>query len=250
MSPRLHHRQLWSLAHLTGADVLALVAAARALEGSDRFGVVHRPLAGRNIALLSRSPDDAAQAAFCRAAAELGAQVARIPFTGADAQDTAALLGRLYDAVDCEGLDTAFVERLEREAGVPVHNGLADAQHPAQALADLMAIQQRSAKPLAQTRACVLPGDADVQRVAALVHAAALVGMDLRVIAPRAAWPSAHGLLAARRHAQASGGRIEFGESDADARAGADVVLDMRAAADAETNRRYTQQAILLASLS
>lgn len=228
MSPRLHHSNPLGFDALSRQDVLALLAAARALERAEHCGVIHEPLRSKNLALLGTPADEAGAAAFRRAATRLGAKVACIPSAGLGAGDTIALLGRLYDAVDCEGLDDALVERLRRGAGVPVYNGLAAPQHPMRALAVLMLIEQRSSRPLAQTRACVANPGGDTAAVGALRQAAALAGLELRIVTQA------------------------VGDDAASAMAGADVVLDLAAAPSAPADGAwgYILQSLLLASLA
>jgi len=226
MPPRLNHRHPFSFDTLSKQDVLSLLAGARALERAERCGVAQQPLRGKNLALLGTPADEAGAAAFRRAAARLGAKVACIPAEGAGTGDTVALLGRLYDAVDCEGVDGVLVDRLRRDAGVPVYDGLAAPQHAMRALAVLRAIEQRSGRPLADTRACVVHAGADASSVSALQQAAALAGLDLHV----AAAPG--------------------GDGAACAVAQADVVLDLDAAASADEPWGYILQSLLLASLA
>ncbi len=247
MSPRLHHRNPARFDILSKQDVLALLAGAHALERAEQCGVANQPLRGKNLAVLGTPADESGLAAFRRAATRLGAQVTCIPSEGVGIGDTVVLLGRLYDAVDCEGLDDALVERLRREAGVPIYDGLTAPQHPIRALAVLMAIEQRSGKPLARTRACIVHPRADASAVGALLHAAALVSFELCVVAPPAAWPAASEANGAPATLAAPGS-----ESAAQAVARADVVLDLGAAqaASADGPSRYTLQSLLLASLA
>lgn len=135
------HRDAPACQQLSAAQAAALVARACELRRAAAEGSREPLLRGKNLGLLC-SDDRAFDATlFRRAATELGAHVAHIrPSFGADGKDgdvlrTAQLLGRLYDAVDCEGLPHALVEQIAAEAGVPVFDGLAQPQHPTAALA-------------------------------------------------------------------------------------------------------------------
>ncbi|WP_177219003.1 ornithine carbamoyltransferase [Polaromonas sp. OV174] len=121
----------------------AILANALALQRQAAKGAVLPLLKGRNFALLYSSEADAAQALFHRAATELGAQVAHLRFDPSDlsvlavpqeAQKTAQVLGRLYDALECQGLTPELVRQLTQEAGVPVFNALASPEHPTAAI--------------------------------------------------------------------------------------------------------------------
>jgi ornithine carbamoyltransferase len=135
------HTRLESRAGL--ADVDALVASARALQRAALAGLMQRPLRGKNFGLLCES-DDGDCALFRRAASELGAHVAHIRpslsdlSTPEEVRHTARMLGRLYDAVECQGMAPALVRQVGDGAGVPVYDGIASAQHPTARLASLL----------------------------------------------------------------------------------------------------------------
>ena len=181
----LNHRSLWSLDNLSSADVLALLDTASALKKADQEGRPQRPLRGKNIAVMCETPGDPALASFTAAATALGAQVAHIRpsssrITQPDAShETALVLGRLYDAIECEGMPLSLVQEVERTAGRPVFNGLADAHHPLRVLGDLMTMREHSSKPLNETTLCLL-GDEHSPERAAWRRAAVLTGLALR----------------------------------------------------------------------
>lgn len=254
MNQPLHHRSLWSLDALSGTDVLALLEMAHSLKRANAGGSTPRPLRGKNLALLSDKSNDGKLSELRRAATELGAQVAHVcpcepRFEGVSR--TAHLLGRLYDAIDCEGLDAATLQQIDREAGVPVFNGLADDAHPTRVLATLLDLQDRSGLPLSKLRVAFL-GDARTPRGDALLQAAALTGMELRIGAPRDAWPDAARLEHATRVAQSTGARLLLLASAADAADGADFVLDERNGTQTvkADDQRYALQALLLSTLA
>jgi ornithine carbamoyltransferase len=254
MNPPLHHRNLWSLDALSRTDVLALLDMAHALKRANAAGSAQRPLRGKNLAVLSDKTADGKSSDFQRAATELGAQVAHVrPGESRieGASHAARLLGRLYDAIDCEGLDAATLQQIDREAGVPVFNGLADDAHPTRVFATLLDLQDRSGRPLSSLRVAFL-GDPRTPRGDALLQAAALTGMELRIGAPHDAWPAAQRLEHAKRVAQDTGARLLLLESTVDATKGADFVLDERNGSQAATadDQRYALQAVLLSTLA
>ena len=81
---------------------------------------------------------------FRRAALELGAHVAHIRpslnglSTPHEVQHTASMLGRLYDAVECQGMAADLVHQMGVDAGVPVYDGVASKRHPTARLVDLL----------------------------------------------------------------------------------------------------------------
>lgn len=126
---------------LLPGDRETLAAGARALFSAAAAGPLPRLLEGKNIGLLCATPGSEDAVLFERAASELGARVARIdatlPASLADEhiRRTARTLGRLYDAIECQGLAGVLIERLRAESGVPVYDGIACASHPSAAVA-------------------------------------------------------------------------------------------------------------------
>lgn len=129
---------------ITPRDLSVLLDNARALLLSAAAGERRTLLRGRNLGLLCESEAEGDAALLRQAALELGAQVAHIRpslmalGTPQEIQRTARMLGRLYDAMACEGLPPALVQQLRVEAGVPVYDGLASAGHATAKLADLL----------------------------------------------------------------------------------------------------------------
>ena len=130
------------LGRLSSTDRALVLANARLLEATTSPLQRQGLLRGKNVALVCASTDDHDALLFQRAASELGAQVAHIrpdlpePSSSSVFRDTALMLGRLYQAVECEGLAPGVVADLGRLAGIPVYDALASRRHPLAALAD------------------------------------------------------------------------------------------------------------------
>ena len=126
-------------------ELAALVDDARALQRSAEAGATQPLLRGRRFGLLHAAGDAGRDdmALFDRAAIELGAQVAHIsPYLTElseplEVEHTAHMLGRLYDALVCQGMAPALVRQLSAEAGIPVYVGIASPSHPLAKAADL-----------------------------------------------------------------------------------------------------------------
>ena len=94
-------------------------------------GRVQPLLRGKNLGLLCADDTQPQALLFRQAASELGAHVAHIGMSLSEASDpqevahTARMLGRLYDAVECQGLDSALVQQIADVAGIAVYDGLA-----------------------------------------------------------------------------------------------------------------------------
>ena len=129
---------------LSPLKVASLLCHARVLQRAALEGRTLTLLRGKNLGLLCETQPDEAQALFHRAAGELGAHVAvmRSVLSPASAprevHDTARMLGRLYEAVECQGLDPALVRRIGQHAGIPVFDGAAMKGHPTDRLAELL----------------------------------------------------------------------------------------------------------------
>ncbi len=91
---------------------------------------------------VDKTDTESSDAAFFRlAATRLGAHVARIrprlsaSSSGLELRRLALILGRLYDAVECQGLSLDLVQKMRVQANVPIYFGLASADHPVALLA-------------------------------------------------------------------------------------------------------------------
>lgn len=169
-------------------NILATLAAVERLRAATAAGTVRKPLRGKNIALLIGSSPEGARSALSRAASELGAQVAEVSFTepagsassNADIRALARMLGRMYDAIDCGAMTTATAQQMEKEAGVPVYQGLDMDDHPVRILADLMALREQ--RPPTATQASILfLGDPRTLRGQAFLSAAREMGFDVQL---------------------------------------------------------------------
>ena len=262
--PSIRHRNLWSVDSLSPTEIRDVLDAARRLRLAGAGGQSGSPLRGRNLALLHAAPPDAAVDGLRSAALGLGAQVshlrpadARITPAGADTA-TLRMLGRLYDAIDCEDLPPARVADVARETGVPVFNGLGHARHPTRVLAELLAMQENSGKALDRLSVRFL-GDPTSPCGEALLRAAAATGIELRVASPRDRWPPPERWDALKAGAVAKGERLYLFETAAQAGEDSDLTVDAaedppwplspRGAAALDAGRSDYRQATLQAML-
>ena len=126
-------------------DTQALLDQVRSLREAARAGGLQPLLRGKRIGLLCEDAQSAQARLFRRAAVELGADVAHIRL-GMDAladarllEPTARVLGRLYDALECQGIAPEMVETIRRQVDVPVYDGLASEAHAHARLAEQLA---------------------------------------------------------------------------------------------------------------
>ena len=138
-------------------------------------------------------------------------------------RDTARVLGRMFDGIEYRGYGQEVAEELARYAGVPVFNGLTDESHPTQMLADLLTMREHGAQPLSDIAYAYL-GDARYNMGNSLLLTGALMGMDVRIGAPKALWPSENVIAQAHGLAEKSGARVLITDDPLAAVRGADFV--------------------------
>ncbi|MDW5502404.1 ornithine carbamoyltransferase [Pseudomonas lundensis] len=195
MSINLHHRHFLKLLDLSTDEIQHLIDLAFALKKAKRGNVEKQQLRGKNIALIFEKTSTRTRCSFEVAAYDQGAQVTYLGPTGSQIgikesmKDTARVLGRMYDGIEYRGFAQTIVEELAEFAGVPVWNGLTDEFHPTQILADLMTMLEHApGKKLNQISFAYL-GDARNNMGNSLMVGAAKMGMDIRLVAPKAFWP-------------------------------------------------------------
>ncbi|GAA2465791.1 ornithine carbamoyltransferase [Streptomyces mauvecolor] len=213
----------------TAEEFLGLVALAAELKAAKKAGTEVQRLRGRNVALIFEKSSTRTRCAFEVAAADQGASTTYIDPAGShigkkeSARDTARVLGRMFDAIEFRGDAQETVETLAANAGVPVYNGLTDDWHPTQMLADVLTVTEHTDKPLGEVAFAYL-GDARFNMGNSYLVTGALLGMDIRIVAPRAYWPAEEIVAQAREAAGVSGARITLTESVEEGVDGADFV--------------------------
>jgi ornithine carbamoyltransferase len=226
---RLRGRSLLKEIDFTRDEFLSLIDLAEALRLEKRTGTERQRMVGRNIALIFEKASTRTRCAFEVAAYDQGAHVTYLGPEGSHIgvgetiKDTARVLGRMFDGIKYRGFSQDSVETLARFGGVPVWNGLTDQWHPTQMLADILTMRDHTDKPLEQVRYCYL-GDARNNTANSLLVTGALLGMDVRIAAPKDLWPSAQVQAIASKLAAESGARINIGDDVANGAEGADFV--------------------------
>ncbi|MEU6371700.1 ornithine carbamoyltransferase [Streptomyces sp. NPDC046909] len=213
----------------TEEEFLGLIELAAELKAAKKAGTETQYLRGKNIALIFEKTSTRTRCAFEVAAADQGASTTYLDPSGSQighkesVRDTARVLGRMYDGIEYRGDSQPKVEELAAYAGVPVFNGLTDDWHPTQMLADVLTMTEHSAKPVREMSFAYL-GDARFNMGNSYLITGALLGMDVRIVAPKTYWPTHDIVERARELAVDSGARITLTESLAEGVAGADFV--------------------------
>ncbi|MBA5220774.1 ornithine carbamoyltransferase [Streptomyces griseoaurantiacus] len=214
---------------LTAEEFRGLLALAAELKAAKKTGTETPYLRGKNIALVFEKTSTRTRCAFEVAAADQGAATTYLDPVGSQighkesVKDTARVLGRMFDAIQYRGHAQTVVEELAAFAGVPVYNGLTDEWHPTQMLADVLTMTEHCEKPLTDIAYAYL-GDARNNMGNSYLVTGALLGMDVRIVAPNSLWPEEPVVRAARELAEASGARITLTEDVKEGVRGADFV--------------------------
>ena len=208
---------------------LTLTNLAASLKRARGLGTDRPRLAGRNLALIFEKSSTRTRCAFEVAAHEQGAHVTYLGPEGShigheeSIPDTARVLGRMFDGIEFRGFAQDTVEQLADHAGIPVWNGLTDSWHPTQMLADILTMTEHGSGPLEEIGFCFL-GDGRGNVARSLLVTGALLGMDVRIAAPRDLWPPDDLVATARILAETSGARVTVTENVQEGVAGVDFV--------------------------
>ncbi|MER6678474.1 ornithine carbamoyltransferase [Streptomyces sp. NPDC000983] len=214
----------------TAAEFRGLIELAAELKAAKKAGIELQYLRGRNIALIFEKTSTRTRCAFEVAAADQGASTTYLDPSGSQmghkesVKDTARVLGRMFDAIEYRGDSQEKVEELAAYAGVPVYNGLTDDWHPTQMLADVLTMLEHTPKTLDDGISFAYLGDARFNMGNSYLVTGALLGLDVRIVAPKAYWPGEEVVAEARRLAEDSGAAITLTESVAEGVRGADFV--------------------------
>jgi len=229
MRDRFQGRHFLKESDFSRDELLFLLDLAAELKRSKRARTEQQQLSGRQIALIFEKTSTRTRCAFEVAAKDQGAHTTYLGPSGTQIghkesmRDTARVLGRMYDAIEYRGFGQDLVDVLATNAGVPVWNGLTDEFHPTQSLCDVFTMREHGNKPLDEIAYCYL-GDARNNMGNSLMVIGALLGMDVRLGAPKELWPEPHLVESARALAAGSGGRLTLTEDPVEAVRGVDFV--------------------------
>ncbi len=229
MTVDLHRRNFLKELDFTPEEWKHLLTLSAKLKAAKKAGGEQQQLAGKSVALIFEKTSTRTRCAFEVAAYDQGAHVTYLEPTGSQIghkesmKDTARVLGRYYDGIEFRGASQELVETLGEFAGVPVWNGLTDEWHPTQMLADLLTMREWSSKPDEEI-AFAYCGDARNNVGNSLLVAGAMMGMDVRIVAPRELWNEKAIIEQAREIAAGTGARITHTEEVADGVFGVDYI--------------------------
>ncbi len=229
MAFTLRHRNFLKELDFTPREWSFLLDLAADLKAAKYAGTERPRLAGKNIALIFEKTSTRTRCAFEVAAHDQGAHVTYLDPSGSQIghkesmKDTARVLGRMYDGIEYRGSAQELVETLGAHAGVPVWNGLTDEWHPTQMLADQLTMREFSDKPLSEIAFAFL-GDARNNVGNSLLISGAMMGMDVRMVAPQAQQNTDAIIATARQIADRTGARITVTDDVAEGVRGCDYL--------------------------
>ena len=240
-------RSLLTLHDLSADELGALLDLSAVVKRQRRAGEVHQRFAGRTLAMLYEKPSTRTRSAFATAFGEEGGcpvvmNKQELQLGAKESiEDTARVFGRMYDAIQYRGFAQTTVETLARYAGIPVYNGLTDARHPTQALADLLTIREHYGALEGVNLAYV--GDARNNIATSLMVGCSMTGVGCTLVAPSELQPDPT-LLAECRNGSTAPLTVS---DDVDAVDGADVVYTDVWASMGEEDREAERLQLLAA---
>lgn len=214
----LRGKHLLKLLDFSKEEITYLVKLAMKLKKDKNKGIVYDFLVGKNIALIFEKDSTRTRCAFEVATHDLGGTTTYLGPTGSQMgkketiEDTARVLGRMYDGIQYRGFGQEIVETLAAHAGVTVWNGLTNEFHPTQVLADLMTMMEHCDKKVEDMVYCYT-GDARFNMGNSLLVLGAKMGMDVRIAAPREVQPDAGLVARVMEIAAESGARVTITEN-------------------------------------
>ena len=229
MSVNLSGRSLLKLLDFSTEEIEYLLNLSRNFKDLKRTGTPHRYLEGKNVVLLFQKDSTRTRCSFEVGAMDLGMGVTYLGPSGSQMgkkesiEDTARVLGRMYDGIEFRGFEQDDVDELAAKSGVPVWNGLTDLWHPTQMLADILTVQENFNYDI-KGRTLVFMGDAKNNVARSLMVVCVKLGMNFVACGPKSCWPADDVVEACKPIADAYGCTVTLTDDPKAGITGADVV--------------------------
>ena len=228
MGVNISGRSYLKFLDFSAAEIRYLLDLSKNFKDMKRAGVPHEYLKGKNIVLLFEKSSTRTRCAFEVGARDLGMGVTYLDPGSSQMgkkesiPDTARVLGRMYDGIEYRGYSQEIVETLAQYAGVPVWNGLTDAFHPTQMLADMLTIEEK--KGALKGLHFTFMGDARNNMGNSLMVVCAKLGVNFTACAPKELFPAQTLVDICKAIAQENGSTITLTEDVKSGTANADVI--------------------------
>ena len=224
----LKGRNFLKLLDFSSEEIRYLLDLSKDFKEKKKNHVKHEYLKGKNIVLLFEKTSTRTRCAFEVASHDLGMGVTYLEPGSSQMgkkesiEDTAKVLGRMYDGIEYRGFAQSNVEILAKNAGVPVWNGLTTEFHPTQMLADLMTIEENF--DYLKGLNLVFCGDGHNNVANSLMVACAKMGLNFTLAAPESLRPDADLVAICENIAEGNSAKITFTDDIMEATKNADVI--------------------------
>ena len=224
----LKGRNFLTLKDFTPEEITYLLDLAADLKEKKKSGVPVDHYHGKNIALIFEKTSTRTRCAFEVAAHDMGMGTTYLDPSGSQIgkkesiEDTARVLGRMYDGIEYRGFGQEIVEDLAKYAGVPVWNGLTNEYHPTQMLADMLTIRENFGE--LKGRKLVYMGDARFNMGNSLMIACSKLGMHFVACTTKEYFPNEELVETCKGYAAQSGATITLTEDVKEGTKDADVI--------------------------
>ena len=224
----LKGRNFLTLKDFTPEEITYLLDLAADLKEKKKNGVPVDHYHGKNIALIFEKTSTRTRCAFEVAAHDMGMGTTYLDPSGSQIgkkesiEDTARVLGRMYDGIEYRGFGQEIVEDLAKYAGVPVWNGLTNEYHPTQMLADMLTIRENFGE--LKGRKLVYMGDARFNMGNSLMIACSKLGMHFVACTTKEYFPNEELVETCKGYAAQSGATITLTEDVKEGTKDADVI--------------------------
>ena len=223
----LKGRSFLTLKDFTPEEIEYFIDLAAQLKAKKKQGILGQSLKGKNIALIFEKPSTRTRCSFTIGCIDEGGHP---EYLGSDdiqlgykesVEDTARVLGRMFDGIEFRGFSQENVEKLAKYSGVPVWNGLTDEYHPTQILADFLTMKEHFG--YLKGLNFVYVGDGRNNMANSLMIGSAKIGVNFTIIAPKSLWPTDELVELCKGYAKESGATITLSD-EVSAVKGADVI--------------------------
>lgn len=223
----LKNRSFLTLKDYSQEEIRYLLDLAHQLKKEKKEGRIGKTLEGKNIVLIFEKTSTRTRCSFEVAALDEGGHVTFLSQSQMgkkeSIEDTAKVLGRMYDGIEFRGFKQETVEALAKHSGVPVWNGLTDVDHPTQTLADFLTIEEHLDKPLNEVK-FVFTGDIRNNVCYGLMYGAAKMGMHFVALGPSDLEMDPEVVAYCQKEAAKSGGSLTITDNVEEAVKDADVI--------------------------
>ena len=221
------NRHFLTLKDYSKEEIRYLLDLAHQLKADKKAGKIGQHLLGKNVCLIFEKTSTRTRCSFEVAALDEGGHATFLSNSQMgkkeSIEDTAKVLGRMYDGIEFRGFKQETVEALAKYSGVPVWNGLTDVDHPTQTLADFLTIEEHLDKPLEDIK-FVFTGDIRNNVCYGLMYGAVKMGMHFVCLGPKSLHIDPEVLAYCKEEAKKSGGTIEVTDNVDEAVKDADVI--------------------------